>query len=464
MTFFDDTCASVDAGLATADALAGEKSGGGFWRKEPPDVDGGQLLTGGMWPSQRKWWEQENFIRLLVGGYGAGKTVTGAKWSIAMALTNAPCPHAYVAPTFPIARKTGIPTLAELLQGKKSILGRAFDWDYHKTLHEFTIKYHGRMGIIHVYSGENPLSLRGPNLGSAWIDEPFIQVAEVLNQMMARVRHPQAVLRAIGLTGTPEELNWGYDIVEGEDAGNYDVGVVKMSTRENKVLNDDYVTRLEGALSERAAAAYIDGEFVNLNDGLVYHSFNPTVNIKDLPIPEGAHIGAGMDFNVDPMSAAVFWMVGDHIHFFDEIELPNADTEFLCDVLRENSVYGKRLKTIYPDASGKTRKTASPEGRTDFHYIKRAGFEIKAPWDPPKRRDRYNSVNGKLCSKKRETTLTISPKCKKLKKYLSIYNYEKMNTREQEGMSHLLDAFAYPVCYLFPISADVARQMRVVGY
>jgi hypothetical protein len=433
-----------------------------FWRKDDPILEEGshRIITGGMWEHQRNWWSLPNFIKILVGGYGAGKTLAISKRMISLALQNAPAPVAIISPTFAIARQTTIETIATLLAGKQRILGRKFWWRYNASSHEFRIRFRGRLGRIIVYSGDNPLSLRGPNLAAAGIDEPFIQEEEVFKQMLARVRHPGASRKEICLSGTPEQLNWGYDLCLGESSGDYDVGFIQASTRANRAIDPSYVKRLEGAYSEEEAQAYIDGAFMNLGAGLVYHAFSTALHVKKVEeIPEGAELGCGMDFNVDPMSAAVFWRFRDRIHFFQEITLSNSDTEFMCDVLRER--FGEKLQTIYPDASGASRHSSAPGGKTDFYYIRNAGFQIDAPPENPKRRDRYNSVNGKFKARDGSITLTIDPGCKKLIKALNVYSYELMN--KQQDLSHLLDAFSYPVARLFPVDRKTMSWQKIIG-
>lgn len=446
---------------------------GSFWRKETPLLDpaSNKIVVGGMWPHQQRWWDLPNFIKILVGGYGAGKTFLACKRAISLALQNAPCPVAIVSPTFPIARQTVVTTLQALLQGKQTIYGHQLWWRYNRSTHEFKIRYKGRQALIIVYSGEDPLALRGPNLAAALIDEPFIQDVEVFNQMVARVRHPDATSLEIGCFGTPESLNWGYDLCLGELKDKHDVAYIQASTRQNLALPVDYVGRLEGAFANKAADAYIEGSFVNLGSGLVYYAFDSldkaNGNVRDIVIPDDAELGCGMDFNVNPMCATIFWRQGPRIHFFDEIELPNADTEYLCSVLHEKYV-GERKRTkqvlhyIYPDATGSARKTSAPGGKSDFWYIKDAGFEIRAPHENPKRKDRYNAVNGKLKPRAGEATCTVSPKCKKLIKYLLTYSHELMN--KQAAMSHLLDAFGYPVSYLYPVTKEMLTIGKLVGH
>lgn len=442
---FDLACNAVDR----PELVSPAETIPSFWRMDDVVLDAANnVMQGGFFDHQRQWWQLPNFIKALVGGYGSGKTLIGSKRCIALCLQNAPCPVAIVSPTYPLARETVIITIKQLLAGKKTILGRKLKWSYNNTQHEFKIRYKGREGRILVYPGDDPERLRGPNLAAAWLDEPFLMVQAVFEQMVARVRHPDASKREILLTGTPEQLNWGYDLCQGEMKDQQDVGVVFANTRQNLVVaNEGYVERLEGVLTPKAALAYIGGQFINLAEGLVFYAYNAEYNEKKFPIPDGVELEAGMDFNVDPMTIAVFWRQGNHLHVIAEYELRNSDTEDACAFLRDK--YGDRLTTIYPDATGMTRRSNSPAGKTDFDFIRQAGYSIVAPAKSPKRRDRINITNGKFKAKTGDVTLTHDPACKKLKRYLMQYSYEDMNTEEQKKMGHLIDAFSYPVSYLY---------------
>jgi hypothetical protein len=930
--FYENACAVVDRPTIPLQK-------GSFWHTGHPVLNAeNELIRGGMWEPQKAWWDLPNFIKLFVAGFGAGKTFIGAKRTISLALQNAPAPVAYVSPTFPLARHTGIATIAALLHGKRTILGRQFWWRYNKSTHEFFIRYRGRNAHIIVYSAEDPDSLRGPNLAGVWMDEPFIMAEEAFTHMMARIRHPDAVMKELLLTGcvvrntkvlpasgmcsissfdnesrpkeyqaldvqlygsyrqfhgashffnnglsetrkitvtngyeleatpdhpvlvmgadgkpewkkaeqlslgdrpaigvgadvwgnrspmeglgaalqatqkvrrhryvvdpsqemtadlayfmglwtaegsidlvckdvkitcgddatswlergellgfkwsrcdnltvnlnsvefialmkhlemplvtapnkwipqwvfsgkrewaieylsglwdgdghvckdgttigystaskqlaqdvqllllnlgvvshlgwavtpaddhvkvaslgymltvtgnaaaklaqilklrierkrnqlalyppvrcsnkvphqaqlvfaawekrivkrwhngesrlqpsdlitsvkqnkgsvayatlvdfcnlwranesvvveeverieqniadgyywpkvtklevgqaetvdfvvpdthsfwsngfishnTPEQLNWGYDLALGEKKKTNDVGFIQASTRSNLVTGPEYVKRLEGVFTDKAADAFIEGQFVNLGSGLVYYGFQgltgPNIatygytDKKDqygnlIPyIPEGLELGVGMDFNVDPMAATVFGRAGNHIHFFHEIELENADTEYLCSLLREWYVDpgeekrvkpGQELKYVYPDASGHARRSSAPGGKTDYYYIKNAGFEIRAKSTNPLQRDRENAVNGKLRPKPHpdRPTCTIDPQCKRLIKYLMTFSHELRNTDKQKAMSHLIDAFGYPIAYLYPVNREVIKVKSLSGW
>jgi phage terminase large subunit len=447
-----------------------------FWRVECPDVtEDGRVLSGGMWPKQSEWWDLPNFIRMFIGGYGSGKTMTLCKRMIALALHNAPAPVAVVSPTYTMASETVITTIEELLEGKQSLLP-GFKWDQlRKSPHTFRINYKGRKGRILVYSGEDPRKLKGPNLAAAGIDEPFMQHKDVFTQMIARCRHPKAKRIELNLTGTPEQLNWGYELAEGELGKGLDVGLVQSSTRDNLSLPSSYMQHLLGSLDEKTAAAFVDGQFVNLASGLVLYNFSRMEHVVDIPMPYEAELGVGMDFNVNPMAGVVFWLdrTKGHIHYFDELELPNSDTQDMCSELRtrywdagECDLYCERgevyktfagLRDIYPDASGRNRATNAPAGMSDYRLITDAGFRINARPKNPGRRDRFNATNLRL----RQLKITVSPRCSNIIRFFEQYSYEYMT--KQEDMSHLFDAATYPVAHLFPMDRTLLNTTRLRG-
>jgi hypothetical protein len=409
-----------------------------------------------MFAKQREWWQLPNTVKMLVGGYGSGKTKTLCKRAIASALHNAPVPVTLVSPTFPMGRRTVLPTMEELLEGKSTIR-RDLTWAHQKGEHAYVIKLECRPPATVMYlSGDNPDSLKGSNLASAYIDEPFIMDIKVYEQMHARCRHPSAKLIEIGLTGTPEELNWGYDLAEGELGRTTDVGVVRATTMDNKALPEDYYKRLLQTYDSKTADAYVRGMFVNLAKGQVYYGFDRSRNVQDLdakPFP-GAHYFIGMDFNVNPMAFCKGWRSDDHCHISHEWEVPNSDTQYAAGVLRDHL---PPTRLVYPDPSCRQRHTNAPGGETDFLALQRAGFTVLAPIHAWPRRDSLNAVNKKL----QEGTLTISPRCTRLVKYLLELTHERWN--QQQSMTHLTDALRYPITYMFPVVRPNVGMSKLIG-
>lgn len=416
--------------------------------------------------------------------HNSGKSFALGKKTIGLALAHAGAPAAVVSPSYTMSNEIMVPTITDLLDGQcklRKLIGESFSYTVKKSPpYKFYITHTRRdpatgrkttrRGTIVLYSGENPTALKGPNLGSVGIDEPFMQHEDVFHQMSYRIRHKLSsrATRKINLTGTPESLNWGYELAEGDLADKFDVGVVQVSSLENKATGKDYTDDLVAGMDPALQKAMIEGNFVNFSKGQVFYAFDrgPGRNVQELNRPAYTQLGVGMDFNVNPMSACVFWVrtgPNPHIHFFHEIELPNSSTMQMCSYLIQK--FGSQgLREVFPDASGRNRTTAGPVGMSDFNVISQCGFNINAnAKGNPGRRDRFNAVNLMLSSVDGSPRMTVDPSCKKLIKYLTLYSHEDMNTKSQVAMSHLLDATTYPVAHLFPWHRSNFSHQTLLG-
>lgn len=428
-----------------------------FWRKEDPIIKDGHVTKGGMWSYQREWWQSDKFFKLLVGGYGSGKTAISAKRAIALAIYNAPSPYLYVSPTYSVAQDTIVPHIETMLDG------RGIKYDFHSTKLNFTIYYAGKVGKIWIRSGDRPKKLKGPNIGAANIDEPFIQEKSVFDQVMARVRDPRSRLREISMTGTPEELNWGYEMCEGDDLHKYAdrLAIIKAKTEENLALPPEYVQTLKASYDPLMAQAYLDGEFVSLDDNLVYHSFSDA-NIVDVEYSPNLPIEVGMDFNVNPMSCVIFQKRNGVYHAIDEIVLKKSHTADMCQRLLEK--YPRQIFTIAPDASGGNNST---KGTTDFAIIrKEMGShldELIHPRSNPRVKDRFNCVNAALCNSDGLSQLFVSPKCKELIKDFKQISHpfdEYKRKNEKHGRVHTSDAAGYLIHRRLPLASKPTLRMH----
>ena len=435
----------------------------GFWRTEDPVInklpDGTvEIVKGGMWPHQRKIWESDAYIKALVGGYGSGKSITAIKRGIALSLENAGIPGMIVSPNYDQARKTIVTDMKAMLDGRK------IDYEYKVQAKEFLIYYKNLTGIIWIGSGDKPDSLKGPNLAWAIIDEPFIQSKDVFMQMMARVRHASAKHREILLTGTPEQLNWGYDIIAGDEAENYNVFLVQASTKDNKVNPDTYIKSLESGYDTKTKQAYMNGEFVDLSASRVYYAYERAKNVKDVEY-DGQELQVGMDFNVDPMSAVIFYVDGSTVNVVEEVKISDANTDAMANRVREiiehrnPSQVGSYIK-VYPDPTGRGRKTSAAVGQTDHTILKDHKFTVLIPSGNINNRDAYNIVNKKL----EDGELIIDTSCKQLQKDYARISYDKSKAKlEAEGLTHMSDAMKYAMYYLFPIKFKIERSRKWVN-
>ena len=381
---------------------------------------------------QKSFWDLTNRIKLLVGGYGCGKSYIAAMKGIYLSYLNSGYEGIIVSPTYPMAERTLVIELVKILTRS----GIRFSYGQQK--HVF--KIHNWDGAFWIGSGDDPLSLRGPNLAWGGIDEPFIQKVEVFEQMQARVR--VGPHQEIFMTGTPESLNWGYDIAMNED-DRYDIGIVRGKSRDNKHISQEAIDAMYRSYSPEMVAAYLEGEFVNLKQGRAYKVFERDRHIVSRGV-EGVEICAGIDFNVDFMSAEIFAKGNGWMHFIDEIRLSNSNSFELSEMLYQKHPGIK----IYPDATGSQRKSSST--KSDHQIFRDMGFSVYANLQNPAVMDRVNATNQMLM----QDRLTIEPGTypmfiKDLERV--VFKSGDLDKTSDLSLTHASDAGTYPVAYLHPV-------------
>ena len=266
--------------------------------------------------------------------------------------------------------------------------------------------------------------------------------------------HEGARWRELFLTGTPEQLNWGYELARNVD-GRYDLGMVVGRTADNVHLPGQFVAMLEKAFDENQRAAYMDGRFVSLVAGRVYKHFERSM-VVERAVPEGAEVMAGIDFNVDYLTAALFFVVGEGVHFFDEIRLSDATTFELAERLHERFP-GIR---VFPDPSGRDRRTSSLG--SDFTILRDKGFTVEARAAHPPVRARVNAVN-RLC---RVGLLTVSARCVHLLRDFDLVRWRngEIDKVTNAALTHASDAAGYAVEKLFPVRLPERVYGREPGH
>jgi hypothetical protein len=350
----------------------------------------------------------------------------------------------YVSPTYKIAKRTIVPTFFEILESAGLRWRR--DYFYNKNDHELRIRPWN--GIVWIASGDDPDSLRGPNLAFAGIDEPFIQKREVYEQMLARVRHPRAKFHQLFLTGTPEQLNWGYEVLVEERAP--DTAMTQASALLNRALPTRFFKNLLARYPLRMIQAYIGGKFVNLKTNRIYYEFDREDHLDPGLVLNPHHpICWSHDFNVDPLSSVIIQKYKDDHEVHDEITVEGAA---VTDAVEEfkNRGYDKWLESengpgviIYGDATGGHRDTRSKT--SDYGILRSRGFRAqKVRRSNPPIRHRHNAVNGRLRNALGQIHTKIHPRCKTLVRGLETVGYKSNSYLEEETREqHVTAAYSY---------------------
>lgn len=158
----------------------------------------------------------------------------------------------------------------------------------------------------------------------------------------------------------------------------------------------------------------------------------------------------GVDFNVNPITAAVAVQNGDTLTQIDEIKIYSSNTDELAEEIANR--YPNSRITVYPDPAGAARKT-SANGMTDHKILENRGFTVRAPrrHDPVK--DRINAINARFTNSLNEHRLFVMANCKHTVESLEKHSF-KPNTQipdKDSGYDHMFDALSYMVAYLYPI-------------
>lgn len=338
---------------------------------------------------------------------------------------------------------------------------------------------HGKAEII-FRSMDNFTRIIGYEVHHSILDEidtiPYEKAMAVWIRVLARNRKnftdPRTGKRGmntVGITTTPEGFNFVYQMWVKEHANNPDYELIRGKTEYNYHLPDDYVDSLKRTYPPQLIEAYLNGEFVNMVGKPVYDGFsrkesNTTKTLSSFPTTDPIHIG--MDFNIGKM-AAVVGMKGaidedtdERPDLFIVDEIYNvADTPAMIQAIKAK--FPGRKIIIYPDASGRSRKTVDAS-KSDIRLLKDAGFQISAPMKNPAVRERVLSTNTLFLNAAGERHLFINIyKCPNLTEGLEkqIYDDNGMPVKDNV-IDHGNDALGYLVNRVFGLARSTVGIIK----
>lgn len=413
-------------------------------------------------------------FRAFVAGFGSGKTWVGSS-ALCRHFCEWPKVNAgYFAPTYPQIRDIFYPTIEEV----------AFDWGLRVRTKENDKEvefYSGRRyrGTTICRSMEKPQTIVGFKIGHALVDEldvlPVLKAQHAWRKIIARMRYNLPGLKnGVDVTTTPEGFKFVYQQFVKQLRDKPDLceryGLVQASTYDNEAnLPDDYIDSLMGDYPEQLIAAYLEGQFVNLTAGSVYHSYSRRLNGCLDAHATGEPLYIGMDFNVGKMSAVTHVKREGLPRAVDEL-MGGYDTPDMIRRIKErywrhdgqDFVPTCEIR-VYPDASGASRKSVNAT-TTDIALLKQAGFAVIAPAANPPVKDRINAMNAMFCNARGERRYLVNAdKCPTyadcLEQQVWADNGEPDKT---QGNDHAPDAGGYFIHKEFPIVKPVTTIK--VGY
>ena len=380
----------------------------------------------------------------MIGGVGSGKTTAFCIFALNQCAKNPGKTILLAEPTYPMIRDVLQPTF-------ESVLRQAgFDYEYTATSTKYRVYWKGGWCDVIMRSAENYMRWAGLNLAAGGIDEADqLRDDRAWKMLLSRLRDGNT-LTAFG-SGTPEGFRFVYKYWGDNPGEGYKL--IRGKTTDNEMLPEEFIKSLKDNYDENLLRAYLNGEFVNLQQGQTYYNFNRSENVKANTYNPALPIRIAIDFNVIPCSATLLHYtdnVSPKVQVFDEVELHHGGG---AEIITERMVqeikgrYPNNKYIAYPDPAGGARHTSSLY--TDHDILRQGSFEVRVKPKAPRVTDSVNAVN-----KAFEKNIIIDPRCKGLITDLE-QTVNKTGTREidksNKDRTHFSDGFRYFVDFEMPI-------------
>ena len=382
----------------------------------------------------------------LVAGFGAGKTEAAIKRSIIGKLLNPDCDRGFYAPTYDLIRMIAFPRFEAALE-ELNIPYRL----YKSPLNYLEI---GGKGKIYFRSMDAPHRIIGYEHADADVDELDTMkpddAAYAWRQILARNRQKKInnSQNSVGVTTTPEGFKFVYETWKKSPKAGYEI--IQAPTQSNPHLPEGYIQSLMDIYPSNLLAAYLEGQFVNLQSGTVYSAYDRIACRSDESVKDGELLNIGMDFNVTNMSAVVYVSRGTVWHAVDEFK-GIYDTPNMIRIIKEK--YPNHSIRIYPDASGRSRKSVDAS-ISDISLLESAGFVIYANRSNPAVKDRILATN--VAFEKGRVKIN-DQNCPEYARCMEQLAYDANGSPDKKSnLDHLPDAGTYPIAFEMPVVKPVA--------
>jgi hypothetical protein len=267
-------------------------------------------------------------------------------------------------------------------------------------------------------------------------------------------------------TSTPEGFGFMYDYFVKDVREKPELSrsrrIIHARTYDNPFLEPEFINSLLESYPQNLIEAYLNGQFVNLNNSGVYPGFTDDniisgdIDIKDKVL----HIG--VDFNVENMNAVVFIREGVNIVAIDEIQLKHdtANTYSMADVIKAKYPNNKVL--LYPDATGRNRTANTVDiNNTNHAILRKAGFKlIFSDAGNPPIEDRTVLINSKILSGNGKITFRVHERCTNLIHSLKQRQYKNGIPEKDNITDHGCDCMDYVIWHLYS-KVNTVRQYNL---
>ena len=391
-------------------------------------------------PSQWEFLTNKKKISCYTGGFGSGKTHSLLAKVFYCLITkknkDGKSNGLILYPTYSLAEEVFVEPFREILERN------GIDYDYNIANHRFKTAY----GNIKIYQTRHPQRIVGSSYTYVGIDELDIEsykYAEMaVQKALGRLRGCEDA--ELFITTTPEGFGYTYHFMVEQSSDNK--LLVHGKTTDNPYLPKSYIESLKENYDEQLLKAYIDGQFVNLNQKGTYYGFDRTNAVRECKYNRSLPIRIGMDWNVDPLCAAIFQIYPNkQIKVIKELALSHQGTgdlmtQRMCDTIRD--LYPNNKYIAYPDATGAARHSSAQY--SDIDIVRANGFLVLVKHINPRVVNRVNAMNNQLS----KNNIIIDPSCRLLIKDLEqVCNKEGTRDidKSNKELSHMSDALGYGI-------------------
>jgi len=425
-----------------------------------------KTVTVSLTESQVEFVKSEALYPLFCAGFASGKSHVMGFCAVMDAMHSSSCVIGVYEPDYSLIKNIAIPRVCQWLDEF------GFKYRTHQQDHAIYTSSSG-IGDFQFKSMENPESIVGYETYRSHIDEfdtlPMDKAEAVFYKILGRNRQtpkdvPQErrrwieknqrfeVVNRISSYSTPEGFKFCHKMWEpsGDNAlSNPEFKIYLGRTQDNPTLTEQYIEELKKNYPPALVRAYMEGEFVNLESGTVYHTFDRIKHFTPRTIARTDTLHIGCDFNVGKTCGIVFVDHEGKTSIVAEV-VNKYDTPDLIQEIRTR--WPNHKIVIYPDASG-VKRTTTNAASSDISLLKAAGFEVRAHGSNPRIKDRVACVN-KLFA---DNTLWVNTvECPEVTKCLEQQSYDKSGDPDKKsGYDHALDGLGYRVHYSFNIKKSM---------
>jgi hypothetical protein len=263
------------------------------------------------------------------------------------------------------------------------------------------------------------------------------------------------------MISTPKGFNFLYDLYHYQEndplwkSYHYDY-------TSSPYLDPDEIERIRHTIDPIEFASEYKASFQDSGNS-VFYCFDRAKHVQKLNyFEQGEDIHCAIDFNVAIQATSFFALRGNQMHFLDEVQ-GHPDTEslakYISNKFKNHKIY------VYPDPTGKARKTSAPVGQTDFSILRQSGFHLNARAKSPPIVDSVAAVNKKLMTAAGEIDMFFDPRCSNLIRSIERTqwldkNPDSATLDKSQNIEHFSDGVRYATEYLFPVNGGGKHTSR----